>query len=235
MLQKNQQKIRIQNNSTSITKQIIYNNLSLQERRFALLLADFYSESDQVWIGKAYEHAKRTYEGFLRHDAQPYIIHHIRVAILLVEHKEKNAEIIMAALLKDVPSFGSESIEHIQSLYGDAIAALVKNNMRQLPEGADIEEFKRVVNQKKYDWYANEADADNCKLKSVEIIDNMRCWKFIESDHSSTKKFARWCKEASVYFADITAKAGPTYFETYTDIVDTYKTMPQFKTHLANV
>jgi (p)ppGpp synthase/HD superfamily hydrolase len=214
-------------------RQDVYNNLSLQERRFALLLADRYTESDQVRIGKALEMAMQAYDGIIRNDGLPRIIHHIRVAIILIEHNEQNADFIIAALLKDVFTYLPYLRTELNVIFGEAVHSLIERIERVLPQDVPDEEVvKKSVNSKKYHWFITNGTMDDCKLKTAEIIDNMRCWQFIPPDHPSRQKFARWCDEARMFFLDIAQKAGIAYAETIELLIEEYKTMPQFHDYL---
>jgi (p)ppGpp synthase/HD superfamily hydrolase len=211
-------------------RQDVYNNLSLQERRFALLLADRYTKSDQVRIGKALDLATEVYEGIFRNDGQPLIIHYLRVAIILIEHEETNADIIIAALLKDICIYRPELRLVLRDQFGNCVRELIERIEHPIPldMSDDVELVKKQINPKKYRWFITDATIDECKLKSAEIIDNMRCWPFIAPDHPSRKKFARWCDEARLFFVGIAEKAGTVYADTVVSIIDEYKTMPQF-------
>lgn len=208
-----------------------FNNLSLQERRFALLLDDVFTESDQIRIGKALEHAKRAHDGQMRDDGVPYIIHPIRTAIFLIEHGETEADLIIATLLHDVVEDCDDTIDDIANMYTDRVVSLVKDATRERPE-VETEEMKREAKPRKFRWYIAEASADSCKIKSADVIDNMRCWQFIPEGHPTQQKFPRWCNEAATFYRDLTKKAGDAYYETFRELAADYQQMPQFHDHL---
>lgn len=213
--------------------QEIFNNINLQERRFALLL-DLFESGDQVRIQKALEHAKNAHEGQLRDDGVPYIIHPIRVATLLIDHGERDANVIIAALLHDVVEDCEDTIEDVEQEYNGTIAALVKDATRERPE-VETEEMKREAKPKKFRWYIAEASIDSCKIKSADVIDNMRCWQFIPAEHPTRDKFPRWCSEAEAFYPELTKKAGDNYYETFLELAAEYQTMPQFHDYLKGV
>lgn len=211
----------------------IFNNLTLQERRFALLL-DMFESSEQVRIQKAFEHAKRAHAQQLRDDGIPYIIHPLRVATLLIDHGERDVNLIIAALLHDVVEDCEDTIEDIRTLYGEPVAVLVQDATRERP-AVETEEMKRESKPKKFKWYIAEASVDSCKIKSADIIDNMRCWQYIEQGNSTRDKFPRWCSEAETFYPALTKKAGMAYYETFRDLAESYQSMPQFHDYLKGV
>jgi GTP pyrophosphokinase len=208
-----------------------FNNLTLQERRFALLLDDVFSESEQIRIGKALEHARRAHDGQRRDDGVPYIIHPIRTAIFLIEHEETDADLIIATLLHDVIEDCNVTIQDILTMYNERVAHLVKDATRERPEH-ETEAMKRDAKPRKFRWYIAEACQDSCKIKSADVIDNMLSWQFIPQGHATREKFPRWCSEAETFYPELTKKAGQKYYETCRNLVRAYQQMPQFRDYL---
>lgn len=211
----------------------IFNNLYLQERRFALLLEEF-EPMDQVRIHKALEHATMAHDGQLRDDGIAYIIHPIRSAISLIEHGERDTDLLITALLHDVVEDCDDTVEGIAERYNDRVAELVKDATRERPE-EETEAMKREAKPKKFRWYIAEASIDSCKIKCVDVIDNMRCWQFIPAEHPTRSKFPRWCSEAETFYEALTKKAGDNYYETFRELAAEYQTMPQFHDYLKGV
>lgn len=208
-----------------------FNNLVLQERRFALLLDDMFSGSDQVQISKALNHASHAHDGQQRDDGVPYIIHPIRTAIFLIEQGETDVDLIIAALLHDVVEDCDDTIEDIRRMYTDRVARLVQDATRERPV-QETEAMKREAKPRKFRWYIHDASQDSCKIKSADVIDNMRCWQFIPDGNSTRDKFPRWCNEADTFYTDLTKKAGPEYYEQFRQLAVSYQTMPQFQAYL---
>lgn len=208
-----------------------FDNLSLQERRFALLLQDNFGDTEQVRIQKALEHAKRAHEGQERDGGTPYIIHPIRVATLLIEAGERDVNLIIGGLLHDVVEDCDDTVEDIANMYGEQVGLLVKDATRERPEH-ETEEMKREAKPRKFRWYISDASVDSCKLKSADVIDNMRCWQYVPADHPTVKKFPRWCNEAETFYPDMTKKAGDAYAELFRSLAAEYQTLPQFSEFL---
>jgi (p)ppGpp synthase/HD superfamily hydrolase len=211
----------------------VYNNLDMQQQLFFHAIKSFSSEG-QKRIQQAVIHATRSHDGQYRDDGVPYIIHPIRVALLLIEHGEQDVDLIIAALLHDVVEDCADTIEDIRTLYGESVAALVKDATRERPE-VETEEMKREAKPKKFRWYIAEANVDSCKIKSADVIDNMRSWQYIPSGHSTRDKFPRWCSEAETFYPALTQKAGIVYYETFCELAVAYQAMPQFHEYLKEV
>lgn len=205
-------------------------NFHLQERRFALLLERL-PQADQITVQKAYDHAKRSHEGQLRDGGSPYIIHPLRVAMLLLEIGETDVSVISAALLHDTVEDCDDTVEGIQEQFGEKIAHLVQDLTRERSPD-ETEAMKKVAKPHKFRWYLTEACVDACKIKSADVIDNMRSWQFIPTDHPTKNKFPRWCNDADMFYEPLTKKAGPEYFELFRDLAIEYQNMPQFHDYL---
>ena len=75
-------------------------------------------------IRKAFEVAKKAHEGQMRKSGEPFVIHPIKVAIILSElHLDK--ESLIAALLHDVVEDTALTKEDIRDLFGEEVMFLV--------------------------------------------------------------------------------------------------------------
>ncbi|MBR3588510.1 MAG: HD domain-containing protein, partial [Clostridia bacterium] len=75
-------------------------------------------------IDKAYNMAKDAHEGQLRYSGQPYIIHPVAVATILVDLC-MDYQSVVAALLHDTVEDTDVSIENVKNDYGEDVAKLV--------------------------------------------------------------------------------------------------------------
>lgn len=83
-------------------------------------------EQDQLdLIRKAYDFASTAHKGIRRRSGEPYILHPIAVANIVVDKLGLGCKSICAALLHDVVEDSDYTSEDIQSLFGDKIARLV--------------------------------------------------------------------------------------------------------------
>ena len=79
---------------------------------------------DMDKIERAYQMAKRAHEGTLRRSGEPYIVHPVSAAIILVE-LGMDTDSIVAALLHDVVEDTDVTLEEIRKEFGKDVALLV--------------------------------------------------------------------------------------------------------------
>ena len=79
---------------------------------------------DMGKIERAYQMAKRAHEGTLRRSGEPYIVHPVSAAIILVE-LGMDTDSIVAALLHDVVEDTDVTLEEIRKEFGKDVALLV--------------------------------------------------------------------------------------------------------------
>ena len=79
---------------------------------------------DMARIEQAYQLAKRAHEGILRRSGEPYIIHPVNAAIILVE-LGMDTDSIVAALLHDVVEDTDITLDEIRREFGKEVALLV--------------------------------------------------------------------------------------------------------------
>lgn len=145
-------------------------------------------------IFEALEMAHHAHYGQLRCDGAPYIIHPMRVALLLVRY-EKNiiAKVFIAALLHDTLEKTSLSKNEIGSRFGGYVLKLVEAVTRY----HDTQSLAEKQVAKRQNWEAVMQDSHEVRIiKTFEDLDNMICWKAIPTENSCRKKFPRWLEEA---------------------------------------
>src|SRR5574344_2326216 len=74
---------------------------------------------------KAFDFANKAHEGVRRRSGEPYILHPIAVAKIVVQEIGLGCKSICAALLHDVVEDTDYTVEDIRTLFGDKIASLV--------------------------------------------------------------------------------------------------------------
>ena len=79
---------------------------------------------DMERIERAYRLAERAHEGTLRRSGEPYIIHPVSAAIILVE-LGMDTDSIVAALLHDVVEDTDVTLDEIKKEFGQDVALLV--------------------------------------------------------------------------------------------------------------
>jgi len=86
-----------------------------------------YPEEEMLLVKKAYQFAKQKHKGQVRDGGEPYIIHPVRVARLVLENKRsKNIAILLcAALLHDTLEDTYTSYRELEETFGETVASLV--------------------------------------------------------------------------------------------------------------
>lgn len=131
---------------------------------------------------QAFEFAEEAHRGQLRKDGEtPYIVHPLNVvAILAGLHADE--DVLIAALLHDVPEDTKYDIEDVKQLFGDEIAFLVDgitklskvHYQHNMPE-RDIESLKKL-------FLHSSKDPRIILIKLADRLHNMRTLKNIASD-----------------------------------------------------
>ena len=108
---------------------------------------------------KAFEFANEAHKGVRRRSGEPYILHPISVAKIVVDEIGLGCKSICAALLHDVVEDTEFTVEDIQRLFGDKIASLVdgltkiktaldndnKNKKQENRVSLQAENFRRIL------------------------------------------------------------------------------------------
>ena len=115
-------------------------------------------EQELALVRKAFNYAREVHKNFSLGGGEPFVLHPIEVAKIVVGQIGLGCKSICAALLHDVPKNTDHSAEGLRPLFGDKIASLVESlsNMRTVLEGAGplseedsddtrAENFKRVL------------------------------------------------------------------------------------------
>src|SRR5690625_4848285 len=84
----------------------------------------YLSDTDVAFIERAYEFAKKAHEGQFRKSGEPYIIHPVQVAGILVE-LAMDPETVAGGFLHDVVEDTAVTIEEIEKTFTREVALLV--------------------------------------------------------------------------------------------------------------
>ena len=100
-------------------------------------------EFDLEMIRRAYEFAEKAHSGQMRRSGEPYIVHPISVACIVVE-LGMDSESIAAALLHDVVEDTDTTLAQIQKEFGGSIAELIDGGgflLQLLVDGEEMHHF----------------------------------------------------------------------------------------------
>ena len=106
-------------------------------------------------VQKAFEFANEAHKGVRRRSGEPYILHPIAVAKIVVSNIGLGYKSIMAALLHDVVEDTDYTVDDLKSLFGEKVATLVEgltkiktvldNEDKAEQKSMQAENFKRIL------------------------------------------------------------------------------------------
>ena len=163
-----------------------------------------HNENELVIIDKAFETANSFHEGQLRRSGEPYIIHPIAVANILVD-LGMDYQSIVAALLHDVVEDTPYTIEQLTEEFGEDVAILVDGvtklgkvqlNSRETKEEQQAENVRKML-------LAMSKDIRVIIVKLADRLHNMRTLEFVDPQKQRDKAL-----ETLEIFAPISHRLG---------------------------
>ena len=136
-----------------------------------------YSEDEVRTIEKAYELAQSSHDGQLRLSGEPYIIHPLQVARILVD-MNMDCDSVCAALLHDVVEDTEASYETVRDIFGESIADLVDGVTKLGMVSLSTKEERQAENLRKI-LIAMNRDIRVIIIKLADRIHNMRTLEFM--------------------------------------------------------
>lgn len=153
-----------------------------------------YSDADASKIFEALTLAYHAHERQRRADCLPFIIHPMRVALMLV-HFDRNitSRVFTAALLHDTLEDTNLAAWEIEARFGKYVAKLVQAVTRR----HDTENLEEKRLAKLQNWQEVMLASHEVRvIKTFEDLDNMICWKAIPKESPDRRKIPRWLEEA---------------------------------------
>ncbi|MBR4802431.1 MAG: bifunctional (p)ppGpp synthetase/guanosine-3',5'-bis(diphosphate) 3'-pyrophosphohydrolase [Bacteroidales bacterium] len=141
------------------------------------------SQEEYEGVIKAFEFANEAHKGVRRRSGEPYIIHPIAVAKIVVQEIGLGYKSIVTALLHDVVEDTEYTVEDIERLFGSKIASLVdgltkiKSAMDNKMEGQLNEKSIQAENFKRILLTLN----DDVRVILIKLADRLHNLRTIES------------------------------------------------------
>ncbi|MBR5320286.1 MAG: bifunctional (p)ppGpp synthetase/guanosine-3',5'-bis(diphosphate) 3'-pyrophosphohydrolase [Clostridia bacterium] len=167
-------------------------------------IASIHNENELAIIDKAFETANSFHQGQLRRSGEPYIIHPIAVANILVD-LGMDYQSIVAALLHDVVEDTDYTIEQLTEEFGEDVAVLVDGvtklgkvqlNSRETKEEQQAENVRKML-------LAMSKDIRVIIVKLADRLHNMRTLEFVDPQKQRDKAL-----ETLEIFAPISHRLG---------------------------
>lgn len=158
-------------------------------------------ENEIALIEKSFEFAKRLHEGQYRVSEEPYIIHPVEVAKILLDLKV-DSHTLMAAFLHDILEDTETKPEEIEELFGKDVLTLVQGVTKlgklqfKSKEERQAENFRRL-------FIAMASDIRIVFLKLADRLHNMRTLNFM-----AVNKQQKIAKETLDIFAPLANRLG---------------------------
>jgi GTP pyrophosphokinase len=131
------------------------------------------SEEGKVRIQKAFEFANNAHAGVKRKSGEPYIIHPLAVAKIVVEEIGLSATSVISALLHDVVEDTDYTLEDISNLFGEKVASIVDGLTKLKDEFTAQHDSKQANNFRKMLMTLSD-DVRVILIKLADRLHNMR-------------------------------------------------------------
>jgi len=131
------------------------------------------SDEGKVRIQKAFEFANNAHAGVKRKSGEPYIIHPLAVAKIVVEEIGLSATSIIAALCHDVVEDTDYTLEDISNLFGEKVASIVDGLTKLTDEFTPQHDSKQANNFRKMLMTLSD-DVRVTLIKLADRLHNMR-------------------------------------------------------------
>lgn len=191
------------------------------ERKLIKSIGKLFSDLEKNKIKKALNFAKKKHQGQFLCEKIPYIAHPIRVALILIEElKNKDTEIICAALLHDVIEDCEVNSSDLKKSFGQEVLKLVLGVTRIRPDNESEEEKSK--NKLKKIREISKSNKRIRLLKLCDVLDNARSEIFISPDSNLIKKIPRWHREFIKYLP-IVKKTNKDLFNFFKQIKNSWQ------------
>ncbi len=165
------------------------------EEYLRTIVKEKYAQEYVRQILEALNMARCAHKDQLRCNGAPYIIHPMRVALMVLKFdKDSISKVFIGALLHDTVEKTNITLSEIEERFGSYVAKLVRSVTRKHDERQSPQEKAASKHQ---NWLEVISDSHEVRMiKVCEDLDNMICWKSIPESDPGWEKIPRWLREA---------------------------------------
>jgi len=176
------------------------------------VITGHFAKNEVLRIKDGLQMAAKSHRNQLRSDGSPYIVHPMRVALLLLKYESTTtSDIFIAALLHDALEDSALTEEEVEKSLGEKVAYLVSQVTRYRPLNETHEQRKKSKLKK---WHSIMNSKHESRLiKAYDYLDNMISWKFIPNEHPHIKKIPRWLMEAETMYLPLAEKTSQIAYD----------------------
>ena len=185
----------------------------LQTKAEQRLIQDYYddllkacdrkvSDDGKVRINKAFEFANSAHAGVKRKSGEPYIIHPLAVAKIVVDEIGLSATSIISALLHDVVEDTDYTLEDIGNLFGEKVASIVDGLTKLTDEFTPQQDSKQANNFRKMLMTLS----DDVRVILIKIADRLHNMRTLDS--MAPNKQLKIAAETLYIFAPLAHRLG---------------------------
>ena len=158
-------------------------------------LPESFTDNDRYLVEKAYELAEEAHRPQKRKGGDPYIVHPIAVAkVVITEMRQKDVSIVCAALLHDVVEDTPHSIEEIRALFGDDVAFLVNAVTKR--NNDQVDNYQHILGSVQ----------DDVRVLILKLSDRLHNMRTLES--MKPEKQWKIASETQFFFAPLAGRLG---------------------------
>ncbi|MEI7579360.1 MAG: HD domain-containing protein [bacterium] len=181
---------------------------------------------DQQLIWKTYLFAKAAHGAVqqIRHSGQPYILHPLRMALILIKYFQiSNPIMVQALLLHDTVEDTQVTLAEISQYFSDQVMQYTAELTRiHEPEETPVEKFS--AKKLKFKEFL-EKPRDLKILKVIDFIDNAYDWGNIAANHPAYLKIPRWLAELKQFGIPLAESIGAEFAKPLNDILEEMNTL----------